>query len=130
MYTLSEASNDGHCFLPRAGLLEKASAMLETDEARLGLAVGNMLTAGDIHLEEPGKIYLMPFYHSERGVCQRIADIMVTPPTFRSGVAEAEADGKSGITYDEVQKEAIRLALQSKVIQNSRKIPTVKNNHS
>jgi exodeoxyribonuclease V alpha subunit len=116
MYTLSEASNDGHCFLPRAGLLEKASAMLEADEARLGLAVENMLTAGDIHLEEPGKIYLMPFYHSERGVCQRIADIMATPPTFRSGVAEAEADRKSGITYDEVQKEAIRLALQSKVM--------------
>ncbi|MDR1730607.1 MAG: ATP-dependent RecD-like DNA helicase [Synergistaceae bacterium] len=116
MYTLSEASNDGHCFLPRADLLEKASVMLEADEARLGSAVENMLTEGDVQLEEPDKIYLMPFYHSERGVSQRIASIMATLPLFRADIPQIEAKGKNGIVYDEVQKEAIRLALQSKVM--------------
>ena len=116
MYTLSEASNDGHCYLPRANLLKNAAEILETDEERLDLAIGDMLTSGDVHLEEPDKIYLMPFYHSEQGVSQRLASIARAQNRFRADGAPVRTDKKDGITYDEVQKEAIRLALQSKVM--------------
>jgi exodeoxyribonuclease V alpha subunit len=117
LFTLSAASNEGHCFLPYADLLKKAGEILETDEAHLGPVLEKMVAEEDVHFDEPDRIYLMPFYHSERGVTQRLSSIMATPGRLQARDAGVDAsEEKTGITYDDVQKEAIRLALQSKVM--------------
>ena len=50
-YTLSEASSDGHCFLPEPGLIERAAALLQVSAEQAIAALHNPLVAGDIRIE-------------------------------------------------------------------------------
>ncbi|MDR0434230.1 MAG: ATP-dependent RecD-like DNA helicase [Gracilibacteraceae bacterium] len=124
LFALSEASNDGHCFLPRAELLQAAAALLQTDETRLDQALAAMLTAGDAYCEPPDKIYLLPLYHSERGVAQRLRKILTAAasPAVLPAEPAGRQDGRTpprretDVAYDAIQREAIRLALAAKVM--------------
>jgi exodeoxyribonuclease V alpha subunit len=118
LYVLNEFANDGHCYAPRGELLEKASAMLEIDHMKLSETVDRMLAEEDIHMEAPDKIYLMPFFFSERGVAQRLRAIMSTADSVPAGDMDrllADAERESGVRYDEIQRAAIKMALASKV---------------
>ncbi|MBC8076911.1 MAG: ATP-dependent RecD-like DNA helicase [Chloroflexales bacterium] len=50
-FTLSEASNDGHCFLPEPELLGRAAALLQVSAEQTAAALHNPLVAGDILIE-------------------------------------------------------------------------------
>jgi exodeoxyribonuclease V alpha subunit len=118
LYVLNEFANDGHCYAPRGELLEKASAILEIDQVKLSETVDRMLAEEDIHMEAPDKIYLMPFFFSERGVAQRLRAIMsatVSVPVGDTDRLLADAEREYGVRYDEIQRAAIKKALASKV---------------
>jgi exodeoxyribonuclease V alpha subunit len=118
-YVLNEFSNAGHCYVPREELLKEAVSMLEVSEERLSAALEQMLAENDLHYEEPDRIFLLPFYFSEKGVSQRIHNIMKTPvpmPDFDISQQIQKMEQKFGIRYDEIQKDAIHKALCSKVM--------------
>jgi exodeoxyribonuclease V alpha subunit len=119
LYVLNEFANDGHCYAPREELLEKAVAMLEIGKEKLSQTVDRMCVDKDLHLEEPDKLYLMPFYHSEKGVAQSLRALMSAKAPAPDGGMEkqlADAERESGIQYDDIQRGAIKKAAESKVM--------------
>lgn len=119
LYVLNEFANDGHCYAPREELLQKAVAMLEIGKEKLSETIDRMCADNDLHLEEPDRLYLMPFYHSEKGVARSLRTIMHTEtPAPVSDLEKqlADAERESGIQYDDIQRDAIEKAVESKVM--------------
>ena len=102
-----------------ADLIEKANAILEVDAAVLSENLEKMLVARDLSLEPPDRVYLPSLYFSEKGAAQRLRRIMAAPRKksdidVESSIERAEKLAR--ITYDDIQRAAIRTASESKVI--------------
>jgi exodeoxyribonuclease V alpha subunit len=124
-YTLSQATEDGHCFLPWDELITRGAALLGVEPAPLAATLEAIAITREVHVEEwdgQRQVYLQPFYRAERGVAERIYDLLHTPsqiaPFFRSAnwprVFEFLSD-RRGITLTEQQREAVQMALTNKV---------------
>lgn len=143
MYTLSELSNDGHVYAEKQQLIKAASELLEAEESYIVMTMDEMLQKEDLLQEksivkldenkEPIEaIYLPPFYYAEIGVASKMKKLVTTPGTDRlwTGLMKARAESgkddlsvdveaiekKVGMTYDDVQRDAIRLAATAKVM--------------
>ena len=143
MYTLSELSNDGHVYAEKQQLIKAASELLEAEESYIVMTMDEMLQKEDLLQEksivkldenkEPIEaIYLPPFYYAEIGVAGKMKKLVTTPGTDRlwtrlmkaraeSGKDDLSVDveaieKKVGMTYDDVQRDAIRLAATAKVM--------------
>jgi len=109
LYTLNKLSEDGHCYAVHDQLFKAASEMLESQGEKLQPVLDQMAHAGDVIIEDKA-IYLPPFYFSEIGVAKKIHALIET-----TGVIERiNKPRPNGITYDEIQLEAIRTAAMSK----------------
>jgi len=117
VYVLNELSNEGHCYGKREQLLEEAEKILEIEKAQVGLTLDSMIENKEVILEEEDAVYLLPFYHSEVGIMQRIKAILAVD-TLYSGKDVADIiemiQKQSAISYDEVQKDAVKTAADSK----------------
>lgn len=143
MYTLSELSNAGHVYAEKTQLIKAASELLAAEEEFIIMTMDEMLKKEDliqektiIKTDEEGNtieaIYLPPFYFAEIGVTGKLKKLAATPAVDRlwTGLMKARAESgnpdlsvnvesiekKTGMTYDEVQKDAIRQAAASKVM--------------
>ena len=143
MYTLSELSNDGHVYAERKQLIKAASELLEAEEACIVMTMDEMLRKEDLIQEksivklneqnEPIEaIYLPPFYYAEIGVAGKMKKLATTPAADRlwTGLMKARMESgkedlsvdveaiekKVGMTYDDVQRDAIRQAATAKVM--------------
>lgn len=119
MYVLNEFANDGHCYAVRDELIEKANGILEIEALVLSETIDKMIEARDLALEPPDRVYLPPLWYSEKGVVQRLRQIMSTPRK-QSGIdvedSISHAEKAAGLTYDEIQRDAICTASESKVM--------------
>ena len=116
-YTLSECSNDGHCYMPRAELEKKAAEILEIEEAKLDGIIDDMLIAHDLILEPPDSLYIPPLFFSENGTARRLQAILSCSAAIPNSFdITGKPEGTNEIIYDDVQKNAISLAAESKVM--------------
>ena len=143
LYTLNKLSENGHCYAVREQLIRTAGQLLEVEEAELEITLDEMLRTEDVIREEDA-IYLPPFFFSETGCAKRLLKLLmaerrvqmdvdavmerVMGRTERDQEADTaddadvaphrmqEAETQGQITYDEVQLEAIRVAVSSKVM--------------
>lgn len=126
MYTLNRLADEGHCFSTEKMLLKAGAEQLEVEEALLKDALEQMIQDQEVILEtfqkEDGKqetaIYLPPFYFSETGTAKRLFQIASAEGRsigYTDGLAERIGQ-KNGIEYDEVQLDAIRTAMTSKIM--------------
>ena len=118
MYTLNKLAEEGHCYGTRDQLLESGSKLLEVDEALLVSTLDEMISTQDVITSpipetEEIAIYLPPFYYSEVGVQSRLRKIADAPAEHP---ASEQLVVNGDIEYDEVQLQAIRTALTSKVM--------------
>lgn len=143
MYTLSELSNEGHVYARKQQLIKAASELLEADEEYIIMTMDEMLKSEDLIQEknivkkdeeakEIEAIYLPPFYYAEIGIAGKLKKLAASPATDRlwTGLMKARAESgnqalsvdveaiekKVGMTYDDVQRDAIRQAAASKVM--------------
>ena len=63
-YTLNKLSEDGHVYSEREQLLKSAKELLQADEEPIVQALGLMIEAGDLILDQEA-IFLPPFYYAE-----------------------------------------------------------------
>ncbi len=117
LYTLNKLAESGHCYAVREQLIETAMKLLEVEEAELEMTLDEMLRTEDLIRDEDA-IYLPPFYFSETGCAKRILQLMTAE---RKVAMDAKTVMKkvvkdSEITYDEIQLEAINVAISSKVM--------------
>lgn len=117
LYTLNKLSESGHCYAVREQLVHTARQLLEVETPELEMTLDEMLRTEDVIREEEA-IYLPPFYFSETGCAKRILRLM---SAGRKAAADTERvmekiEAAPGITYDDIQIEAIRTAISSKVM--------------
>jgi len=116
-YVLSQLSNEGHCYTPFDELVQKCVDILDIEEQKIIMTVGHLVFENELMKEQDDKIYLPPFFHAEVGTSRRIKAIMNAPNNnaiqdINSAIEKVQHE--SGIVYNEVQINAVKLAAQSK----------------
>ncbi len=117
LYTLNKLSEEGHCYAVREQLIRKAVELLEVEEPELEMTLDEMLRTRDV-IQDEEAIYLPPFYFSETGCAKRLIRLLLAERAVRldaDKILEQIAE-RSRISYDEIQLEAIRTAVSSKVM--------------
>ncbi len=121
LYTLNKLSENGHCYAVREQLIQAAVQLLEVEEAELEITLDEMLRTEEVIREEEA-IYLPPFFFSETGCAKRLLKLLAAERRVQMDVDTVmeTVTGRAGqgqhITYDEVQLEAIRAAVSSKIM--------------
>ncbi len=120
-YSLNKLAEDGHCYAVREQLIERAKELLGVEDAELEVTLDEMLRSDDLIrdlADQEEIIYLPPYYFSESGCAKRLLRLLscerrqkINPEEILKKTAAA-----SQISYDEVQWQAIRTALSSKVM--------------
>jgi exodeoxyribonuclease V alpha subunit len=131
-YTLSEAADDGHCYLPVPNLIADAAKILEVPAEMIGpcldeLAAVEGVTRDDLPAAAGDSppvpaVYLPPFYHAERSVAAALLRLLSAREERLASFASVDWDkalgwlrGRTGTTLAPEQEEAVRLALTSRV---------------
>lgn len=71
-YTLSQLSEEGHCYAYAEQLVAKCIEILEIEEPKIIMTIDHLIIEKEIIKEGTDKIYLPPFYYSELVVCKML----------------------------------------------------------
>ncbi|MGI6008230.1 MAG: ATP-dependent RecD-like DNA helicase [Ruminococcus sp.] len=117
LYTLNKLSEEGHCYALREQLISKAKELLNVETPELEATLDEMLRAEDVIRDEEA-IYLPPFYFSETGCAKRLLHLLSSDKKISVNADEIlqRVLSDTAISYDEIQSEAIRTAVSSKVM--------------
>ncbi|MBR8703072.1 SF1B family DNA helicase RecD2 [Porphyromonas levii] len=118
IYTLNQLADEGHCYAEEEQLIATAKQMLEADEECIRTAMTHAIETEDLMLDGTA-IYLPPFYYAECGTANRLNTLVHTKEEgsiFTTRFDLGKLQRETGIEYDEVQVEAIRQAIASKVM--------------
>jgi len=117
IYTLNQLANEGHVYAEEEQLVKAAISLLEADEDSIRKTLADMARTEDLKIEDEA-IYLPPFYFAEVGTANRLLALLRESESnlFATRFNAAELSKETGITYDEVQLQAIGEALRSKVM--------------
>jgi exodeoxyribonuclease V alpha subunit len=121
-YALTEASGQGHCGLPYADLVPLAVKLLDIAESIIETAIAQEV-ADEVLLpdtvEGQACVFLAPLYYAEQSIAAQILRLDAggtTLPAFEADKAIPWVEQKLSIQLADSQKEAIRLALSSKLL--------------
>jgi exodeoxyribonuclease V alpha subunit len=135
-FALSQAAEDGHCYLPEAELVTKATELLEVDLGLTGRCLEELLAEEGVVAEplptaavSPGvrdgtgrAIWLVPFHRAERALAGGLLRLLDTPgdrlASFQAVDWTAALDWlhqTTGVTLAPEQESAVRLALTERV---------------
>ena len=121
-FALTEAMSDGNCGLPRAELTKLAEKLLEVPPALIEGAMLEELAEETVTADRVGDtecIFLTGLYFAERGIAEQLKRVRKGPlpwPDIDADRALPWIEQKTGLTLAASQAEAIRIALQSKVM--------------
>lgn len=116
-YTLSHMAEEGNVYAEEEQLVKSAIELLDADEAPVRQAISEMLQSEDL-IADAEAIYMPPFYYAEVGTANRLNKLLdcVEGSLFNTIPDISVISKQTGIDYDEVQAEAIRKAVSSKVM--------------
>ena len=121
-FALSEAMDDGHCGLPHEELLALTRQLLEVPAELVELALHLELQDGTVvadDLDDRRCVFLAGLYRAEREIGEKLQALAVGKPPWPSIDANKAipwVEKRTGLTLAESQKEAVRVALGSKVL--------------
>ena len=136
-YTLSEAADDGHCYLPAPNLIADAAKILDVPAELITPCLDELAAAEGVVREavpvsalsaqaeagpEVPAVYLPPFYQAERSVAHALLRLLAVRADRLSVFASVDWDkalgwlrGRTGAELAPEQADAVRLALTSRV---------------
>jgi exodeoxyribonuclease V alpha subunit len=132
-YTLSEAADDGHCYLPEPALVASAAKILAVPAAQIAPLIGDLATEELAITEElpaaeaaeaPGlrAVYLPPFFHAERSLATALRNLLSTSRDRLAAFTAVDWDkafawlkARTGADLAPEQADAVKLALTRKV---------------
>src|ERR1700733_1082111 len=131
-YTLSEAADDGHCYLPAPNLTADAAKILDVPADLITPCLDELAAAeGVVRESVPGQaaagpqvpaVYLPPFYQAERSVAHALLRLQAARPDRLSAFTAVDWDkaltwlrARTGSQLAPEQADAVRLALTSRV---------------
>ena len=121
-YALTEASAEGHCGLPHAELVQLAVKLLDIPAPIIEDAIRQELTEETVIADTVAGqpcVFLAPLYHAERAIAGHVARLRTGAlpwAKFDADQAIPWVEKKLAIELADSQKEAIRLALRSKLL--------------
>ncbi|MDW3684409.1 ATP-dependent RecD-like DNA helicase [Cupriavidus sp. CV2] len=121
-YALSEAAGEGHCGLPRSQLVSLAVKLLEIPQPIIEDAIDQELAEEVViadTVDGVPSVFLAPLYHAERSIVSQVKRLASgSPPwsAFDADKAIPWVEKKLAIDLADSQKQAIRLALSSKLL--------------
>ncbi len=127
-YTLNRLAEEGHCYATREQLVGKAKELLEVEEPELEITLDEMIRTNDVIRDQVRDrddqdknqegIYLPPYYFSESGCAKRLLKLMSCEKKKSEDVEAIlkKVAASSDITYDEIQWQAVKTAISSKVM--------------
>ena len=136
-YTLSEAADDGHCYLPAPNLIADSAKILEVPADMIAPCLDE-LTAAEGVIREPvpaaavptsaetaqqvPAVYLPPFFMAERSLASALLRLLAAQGDRLAAFAAVDWDKalgwlrtRTGASLAPEQEEAVRLALTSRV---------------
>jgi exodeoxyribonuclease V alpha subunit len=138
LHVLKEFVDQGHCFVLFSALIRNAAALLRVGEGVIENAVEQLAASGDVILEqttseEPAHVYLCELYRAEQRVAEALHRLLSSPsvtlgggrksvpgssaePRELIGLTDLELIDQSFAILEEEQQEAVRQALQQKVL--------------
>ena len=132
-YTLSQAADNGHFYLPEPDLVREATKILQVDHELIGPCLDALAADEGVVREQlpasddPARstvpaVYLVPFHRAERSLARGLTDLLNSSqerlPAFTRVDWEKALgwlQGRSGQDLAPGQQEAVKLALTSKV---------------
>ncbi|WP_289089672.1 ATP-dependent RecD-like DNA helicase [uncultured Bacteroides sp.] len=116
-YTLGHMAEEGNVYAEEEQLVKSAIELLDADEAPVRQAISEMLQSEDL-IADAEAIYMPPFYYAEVGTANRLNKLLdcVEGSLFNIIPDISVISKQTGVEYDEVQAEAIREAVSSKVM--------------
>ena len=136
-YTLSEAADDGHCYLPAPNLITDAATILDVPADLITPCLDELAAAEGVVREQvpaaarPARaeaapqvpaVYLPPFYQAERSLARALLRLHATRADRLPGFAAVDWDkafgwlrSRTGAELAPEQADAVRLALTAKV---------------
>ncbi len=136
-YTLSEAADDGHCYLPAPNLIAGAAKILDVAAELIAPCLDELAAAEGVVREavpaaaRPAQaqaapqvpaVYLPPFYQAERSLAHALLRLHAARADRLAGFAAVDWDTalgwlsrRTGTQLAPEQAEAVRLALTAKV---------------
>jgi exodeoxyribonuclease V alpha subunit len=133
-HVLREAMDEGHVYLPRPELIRRASRLLGVEAAQVEAVleetsqpeeapIRREVFADDEGEEGMEAIYLAPLYRSEVGAAECLRHLLAHPgPDLLSALSQdfhellRQVEEETGLRYSEEQQEALRRALEQKVL--------------
>ncbi|HEX2464329.1 MAG TPA: AAA family ATPase, partial [Thermoanaerobaculia bacterium] len=120
-WVLLEATNQGHCALPRERLLESATSLLEIPLDVLEAALAAEVETGDLVLDtvdgEPC-VFLRWLWEAERSIAERLDRLRSGEPPWRAidpAKAVPWAEARLGVELAASQRQALATLLSAKV---------------
>jgi len=131
-YTLSEAADDGHCYLPVPNLIGDAGKILEVPTEMIGPCLDELAAVDGVVREElptaaedsppVPAVYLPPFYQAERSVATALLRLLAAREDRLPGFVSVDWDkalswlrDRTGAALAPEQTKAVQLALTSRV---------------
>ena len=131
-YTLSEAADEGHCYLPAPNLLADAAKILDVPAELITPCLDELAAAEGVIREDvpagPGAaplvpaVYLPPFLMAERALASALRRLLAARADRLAAFSKVDWDralawlrGRTGAPLAPEQEEAVRLALTSRV---------------
>lgn len=121
-HVLQEIADDGHCAAPWETLLEQSSKLLEIPDHIVEEAIHAEIAEENLIQEDIDRktcLFLTPLHRAESGTATSILRLLHgTPPWGAIDTVKAIpwVEGKTGLTLSESQREAVNLALASKMV--------------
>jgi exodeoxyribonuclease V alpha subunit len=121
-YALAEAMNEGHCGLPVEELTVLTGKLLEVSDDLIATALALELEAGDVVadlLEGRRCVFLAGLYRAEQIIAERLRVLVSAGPSWPpidAAKAIPWVERRTGLQLAASQREAVRIALSSKVL--------------
>lgn len=138
LHVLKKFVDQGHCFVLFSALIRNAASLLRVGEGVIEDAVEKLAASGDVILEqttseERAHVYLADLYRAEQRVAEALHRLLSSPsvtlgggrksvpgstaePRELIGLTDLELIDQSFAILEEEQQEAVRQALQQKVL--------------
>ncbi|MEV5573767.1 ATP-dependent RecD-like DNA helicase [Spirillospora sp. NPDC052269] len=124
-YTLSEAADQGHCYLPEPNLVTAAEKILGVARDLIVPALDELATDEGVireRVNDVPAVYLVPFHRAERSVARGLRTLLNVPGDRLAAFADVDWQkaltwlrGRTGTELAPEQEQAVRLALTEKV---------------
>ncbi|RKK01316.1 ATP-dependent RecD-like DNA helicase [Pseudoroseomonas wenyumeiae] len=121
-FALAEATGEGHCGLPVGELTTLAGKLLEVAPELIATALTLELEAGEVvadTLEGERCVFLAGLYRAEQSIAERLGRLASGQqpwPPIDADKALPWVEGRTGLALAESQRQALRLALTSKLL--------------